>query len=70
VAAFEAKMGHESEKEPDAVVVATRAEVVEILAGAIVALLLERGADPLPNEEPRPWKASGSPISRHIRGLP
>ena len=49
---------------------AARPEVVEILAGAVMELLLQRGPGPSPDEAPRLPKAPNSPISRQIRGVP
>lgn len=48
---------------------ATRAEVVEILAGAVIELLLRRGAGPSPDEAPRPPRATNFAVCGQIRGL-
>lgn len=61
-------MRHDSEKGPDAAVATTRAEVVEILAGAVLELLLQPESCPSPDEAPGPQKAADSTTSGQIRG--
>lgn len=45
-----------------------RAEVIEILAGAVLALLLQRSPRPSPDEVPHPEKGSNTATSGQIRG--
>jgi len=61
-------MRHESEKGPDAEVRTARVEVVAILVEAVLALLLQGGPHPSPDDAPPPEKGSNTAISRQIRG--
>ena len=47
---------------------ATRAEVIEILAGAVLALILQRDTDPSLDGPLRPPQAPYPATSRQIRG--
>lgn len=60
-------MSHQSEKDPETPVAATRADVIEILAGAVLALHLQGGRRPSPDEAPRSQKALNSAISGPFR---
>lgn len=61
---------HEREGDWRAGATAARADVVDILAGAVVELLLQQGPHPSPDDAPSPENGSNTAIPRQIRGVP
>jgi hypothetical protein len=63
-------MMRKNDKGQDAAAAAACAEVVDVLAGAVVELLLQRGPELSPDDAHSPREAADSATSRHIRGSP
>lgn len=64
------RCGRSKPTTPSAGTAAARTEIVDILAGAVLALLLRRAPDPSPLGAPRLEKAANAAVSRQIRGSP